>query len=247
MKIALRKRLEELKLDYNALDNMLGEVYIFPDNPSGSPTREAKEFATLLNASGRYILSIDGQGDDERAELILNVCSDPKIYSESALKNLDNHKMKIKDGLASVHTIEVKVGKKPLKHLQFLKPEGNGYCLKIDDTILGIIAGMALDQKQNGNSLRVDRQKPMVAFAEKQESVTKGKDPEVKVSTRMSRELTAKGINLGKAVGQASARVKGIGGGHEVAAGANIPKKKIAAFLKALDEEIDAQLAQFSP
>ncbi len=240
MKVTLRMRLEELNLDCEALDRMLGEVYLFPDHPPGSPTREAKEFATLLNASGRYILTPDGKGDDERGDLIVNVCLNPKVYSESALRNVDNHKVRIREGVESVGRVE------QMSNIQFLKSKNNTYSLKVNDTILGIIAGMVLDQKQEKGGLVVDCSKPIVAFAERQGSAEAGKDPEVKVSTRMRRELTSEGINLGKAVSEASSQVKGGGGGHDVAAGANIPKKKIKAFLDALDQEIGAQKERFS-
>jgi len=241
MKVTLRMRLEELRLDCQALDRMLGEVYLFPDHPPGSPTREAKEFATLLNASGRYILTQDGQGDEERGDLIINVCLSPKVYSESALQNVDNHKVHIREGVESVGKVV------QMDNIQYLKSKNNTYSLKVNDTILGIIAGMVLDQKPGEGGLGVDVGKPIVAFAEKQDSADSSKDPEVKVSTRMRRELVGKGVNLGKAVSQSSSQVKGVGGGHDVAAGANIPKKKIKKFLAALDQEIGEQVAGFSP
>jgi RecJ-like exonuclease len=62
----------------------------------------------------------------------------------------------------------------------------------------------------------------------------------------MNRELTKSGINLGKAINQASTKVGGGGGGHDVAAGANIPRKQIKKFLTALDQEIGEQLSRFS-
>ncbi len=241
MRVTLRDRLEQLGLDYRALDRMLGEVYLFPDHPPSSPTREAKEFATLLNASGRYILTPEGQGDEERGDLIIKVCLNPKIYSESALKNVDDHKVNIREGVGEVQRIE------QLEHIQYLLPKRKGgYCLKVNDTILGIITSMVLDQKRGDAALKVDLDKPLVALAEKEGSSEMGKDPMVKVSTRMNRELIKKGINLGKAIGQASIRVGGGGGGHDVAAGANIPKKQIKRFLRALDEEIGEQISQFN-
>lgn len=240
MMLVLRNRLEELGLNYQALDGMLGEVYIFPENPEGSPTREAREFATLLNASGRYILTSDAKGDDERAELILNVCADPRIFPESALRNLDDHRMRIREGLAKVHRVV------QMEHIQYLAPNNKGRCLNVSDTILGIIVGMALDQRTDGR-LPLDRSKPLVALAERLDTVEKGKDPEVKVSVRMARELVESGVNLGRAVGEASTKARGMGGGHDVAAGANIPKKQIGKFLKALDQEIGRQKASFSP
>jgi len=242
MKAVLRERLAAKGLDYRALDGMLGDIYLFVENPPFSPTREAKEFATLLNASGRYILTQDGKGDDERGELIINVCLNPKVFSESALANVDNHKVNIREGVKEVHRVE------QMENIQYLLPDRkNSYCLKVNDTILGIIAGMVLDQKKGDAGLNVDPQKPLVALTEKEESAESGKDPVVKVSTRMNRDLTKKGINLGKAVNQAALRVHGDGGGHDVAAGANIPKKQIKKFLTALDEEVGAQLSRLSP
>jgi single-stranded-DNA-specific exonuclease len=242
MMISLRERLERLGLHHQALDHMLGDVYLFPEHPPGSPTREAKEFATLLNASGRYILTPQGEGDEERGDLIVKVCLNPRIYSETALQNVENHKGNIREGVRKVHRVEQKV------HIQYLMPKPkSGYCLKVNDTILGIITSMVLDQR-GGDALQgLDPDKPLVAMAEKMGSSEMGKDPMVKVSTRMNRELVNRGINLGKAIGQASIRVGGGGGGHDVAAGANIPKKKIRKFLEALDEEIGQQLSRFSP
>jgi RecJ-like exonuclease len=241
MMVTLRDRLQELGLDAEALDGMLGEVYLFPEHPPGSPTREAKEFATLLNSSGRYILTQNGEGDEDRGELIVSVCLNPKVFSESALQNVDSHKVNIREGVKEVHRVE------QLAHIQYLLPKRkNSYCLKVNDTILGIIAGMVLDQKRGGANLVVDPLKPIVALAEKEDSAENGKDPMVKVSTRMNRELTRSGINLGKAINQASTKVGGGGGGHDVAAGANIPRKQIKKFLTALDEEIGEQLSRFS-
>ncbi|MCX6651489.1 MAG: DHH family phosphoesterase [Methanomassiliicoccales archaeon] len=242
MKATLRDRLAEKGLDQQALDKMLGETYLFVEHPALSPTREAKEFATLLNASGRYILTLDGQGDEERGDLIINVCLNPKVYSESALANVDSHKVNIREGVKEVHKVEQMV------NIQYLLPNRkNSYCLKVSDTILGIITGMVLDQKKGDIDLSVDPEKPLVALTEVEESAESGKDPVVKVSTRMNRELTKKGINLGKAVNQAALRAHGDGGGHDVAAGANIPKKQIKKFLAALDEEVGAQLSRLNP
>lgn len=242
MKVALRDRLGEIGLDRNALDGLLGEVYLFPNHPSGSPTREAKEFATLLNASGRYVLTNDSRGEEERGDLIINVCLNPKVYSEKALENVNNHRVNIREGMKEVHRVEQMI------NIQYLLPKRkNSFCLKVNDTILGIITGMVLDQKRGGEKLEMDISKPLVALAEKEDSGGKGGDPVVKVSSRMSRELLKKGINMGSAIGHAARIVGGDGGGHDVAAGANIPQKQIKKFLKALDEEVGEQVSRFNP
>ncbi|MCG7840627.1 MAG: DHHA1 domain-containing protein, partial [Methanomassiliicoccales archaeon] len=133
-------------------------------------------------------------------------------------------------------------------NIQYLLPKRkNSFCLKVNDTILGIITGMVLDQKRGGEKLEMDISKPLVALAEKEDSGGKGGDPVVKVSSRMSRELLKKGINMGSAIGHAARIVGGDGGGHDVAAGANIPQKQIKKFLKALDEEVGEQVSRFNP
>ncbi|HSA35840.1 MAG TPA: DHH family phosphoesterase, partial [Methanomassiliicoccales archaeon] len=134
------------------------------------------------------------------------------------------------------------------------------YTLTVEDTILGIIVGMALEQRPNGSrsnfSVRDDM--PLIALAEASpdsdtseqiatDGIVGASGERVKVSGRMKRDLVDKGVHLGEAMKQAATRVKGAGGGHNVAAGATIPKRKIKAFLQALDEEVGGQMARFTP
>ncbi len=56
----------------------------------------------------------------------------------------------------------------------------------------------------------------------------------VKVSARVNSDLVSKGVHIGVVMQKAAERVKGIGGGHSVAAGAKIPKNKINEFISAV-------------
>ena len=57
--------------------------------------------------------------------------------------------------------------------------------------------------------------------------MVKQKERGVKINSK----LVKSGLNLGDIMRQAAEKVKGIGGGHKIAAGASIPSNKINEFL----------------
>ncbi len=67
-------------------------------------------------------------------------------------------------------------------------------------------------------------------------------EDKVKVSARGTRKLVASGLDLAAAMREASALVGGMGGGHDVAAGATIPKGTAMKFIDAVDSIIEKQL-----
>lgn len=92
----------------------------------------------------------------------------------------------------------------------------------------GVIAGLGL-------WYILDPERPVFAM-----SKLKGK---TKVSTRATRYLTKKGINLAEACRAAAQSVGGQGGGHPVAAGATVPEGKEEEFLAEADRVVGQQLA----
>ncbi|MBU0586661.1 DHH family phosphoesterase [Candidatus Micrarchaeota archaeon] len=90
----------------------------------------------------------------------------------------------------------------------------------VDEGLVGIVCGMLLH-----GSL-----KPILG-------ISIGEENTIKVSSRVNK---ASGINLGKVMGCAE-KVKGVGGGHVVAAGANIPSEKLNEFLIYCGENIREQ------
>ena len=100
----------------------------------------------------------------------------------------------------------------------------------IRDTIVGIVANMLLNSEETSNDL------PIIGFAYKGEG-------KVKVSARGTQELVEKGLNLSAAMKKAAGALDGVGGGHNIAAGATIPKGKEEEFLELLEEEIKTQLS----
>ena len=72
--------------------------------------------------------------------------------------------------------------------------------------------------------------------------VTLSKNKQTKISSRASRELVAKGLDLSKAVREAATKVGGHGGGHNIAAGGEIPFDREEEFLEKLDEGLGEQI-----
>ena len=66
---------------------------------------------------------------------------------------------------------------------------------------------------------------------------------DIKISGRTTRDMVAKGVNLGKALQDSSNNFGGTGGGHDIAAGAMIPYESKDNFLHLVDEMVEYQLA----
>jgi len=115
-----------------------------------------------------------------------------------------------------------------LKNIQFFDAGD-----EIEETIVGTVAGMLL------GSEGADRSAPMVAFAE---STEYSDSPKVKASSRGTQDLVARGLDLSVAIRKAAEKVGGVGGGHNIAAGATIPADKRDEFLSDLDEIVGSQI-----
>ncbi|MFQ6013127.1 MAG: DHH family phosphoesterase [Thermoplasmata archaeon] len=126
---------------------LLGEVYLLPREAEGTPLHDAKEFATLLNACGRY----------EKAEVGYRVCQgDREEAYRQALRLLKEHRGHI---VTSLDVVE-EVGVESLGHIQWF--HGGD---RIKDTVVGIAAGIVL----GSGELKPDM--PLFAFAEADDGV----------------------------------------------------------------------------
>ncbi len=100
----------------------------------------------------------------------------------------------------------------------------------IRDTIVGIVANMLISSEE------VSKDLPLIGFADKG-------DGQVKASARATEELIERGINLSTAMKKAAKALNGVGGGHNIAAGATIPKGAEEEFLDLLEKEIKNQVS----
>jgi single-stranded-DNA-specific exonuclease len=206
----------------DASSRLMGEVYSLVREEPRTVMHDAKEFATLLNSCGRY----------EKAPTGLEVCiKGPhlKREKENALRNLQNHRGNLKSAIEMVKGKDRIV----LGSLQYLRNGDGSFCLPVEDTVVGIVAGMLL----GSGDIPCDR--PLLAFAV---SVDDNNVEMTKASARGTKELVDMGLDLSSAMRRASESVGGTGGGHNIAAGATIPPGREADFLAEIDRIITAQL-----
>ncbi|WP_440006962.1 DHHA1 domain-containing protein [Halomicrococcus sp. SG-WS-1] len=209
---ALVKRAMREGVPARKIDGLVGTTYSLVEEPRGTELRDVSEFSTLLNATARY----------ERADVGLAVClGDRNDALDRARKLLSNHRRNLSEGLQWVKS----EGVTREENVQWFHAED-----RIRETIVGIVAGMAVGAEG------VDRNTPIVAFAEKN-------DEEVKVSARGTPSLTRRGLDLSAVMTEASRAVGGDGGGHDVAAGATVPAGEERAFVERVDELVGEQLS----
>src|SRR5207249_4114164 len=113
-------------------ERLVGETYTLIREPAGSPTRDAKEFGTLMNACGRY----------DQPEVGYRVCrGDRDEALAQALRLLRGHREYLMDSMEAI----AEAGINELDAIQYFHAAD-----KIRDTVVGIAASMAL--QRNGTS-----------------------------------------------------------------------------------------------
>jgi RecJ-like exonuclease len=100
----------------------------------------------------------------------------------------------------------------------------------IDDKIIGTISSIL--------SMSLSKpEKPILAY-----SVVEGENL-VKVSARSTDSVVKRGLNLGEVLRVVAEGFGGKGGGHNIAAGAQVPVGSLDVFLRSVDELVKKQLA----
>jgi single-stranded-DNA-specific exonuclease len=116
---------------------LFSETYHFPGEPARTELRNAQEFATLLNACGRWAKPSIGSA----------VCrGDRGVAYREAKHMLTNHRAVIRDLLQYI----LDTGVHELPNLQYIHV-GNRY----PDTVVGIGAGMALSRLNPGKPILI--------------------------------------------------------------------------------------------
>jgi len=128
---------EQLIANGERVDRLLAETYGFPDEIPRTPLRNAQEYATMLNACGRWAKPQVGgailRGDRGQA------------YRD-AEHMLNNHRAFIRNLLQYI----IDTGVKELQNLQWIHVGG-----RYPDTIVGIGAGMALSKLNSSKPILV--------------------------------------------------------------------------------------------
>ena len=113
-------------------DRLKSEHYIFPDERRYTPLRNASEYATMLNACGRWVKPKTGS---------LVCCGDRGEAYRDAEDMLRHHRSVIREMMEYI----IDTGVTELSHLQYLHVAD-----RFPDTIVGIGAGMALSKLRQG-------------------------------------------------------------------------------------------------
>ncbi len=197
-----------------AIDRLIGDVVISKLYPEGDPRHEAREFATLLNATGRL----------NAGTLGVAIClGDAEAYKR-ARKMLDNYKREQIE--ARRYIIQNWNGADEGEHAYVFYVGRN-----IRDTLVGIAANIAI------NSGLAKPEKPVIIIADSEED-----EKLVKASARTTEKALSKGYHLGEALREAAEKLGGEGGGHAIAAGIRFPKSRINEFIKYINEILDRQV-----
>jgi single-stranded-DNA-specific exonuclease len=193
--------------------NLIGHVYILNREEPWTPLRDAREFAVLLNATGRM----------DKPSLGVSICmGDRSSALEEANKMLEQYRRTINKYLGWV--MEKPERMKELDNIYVVYGENF-----IGDKIVGAISSILSTSLPNP-------EKPLIAYANVEEEGL------AKFSARTIDTLTNKGVNLGDVMQVAAEKCQGKGGGHNVAAGAQVPIEKIGEFIDIVNELVGKQL-----
>jgi RecJ-like exonuclease len=180
-----------------------------------------EEEGTELHDAKEFATLLNSTARYGQYEVGLQVClGDRGKWLKEALSLLRGHRHNLVEGLQ--YARDEKIQKRTC--VQYFHA-GDG----IRDTIIGIVTNMLLNEEN------VDKELPLIGFAFTENG-------EVKVSARATQALVDRGLDLATALTRAAKELNGIGGGHNIAAGATIPKGKEEEFLDRVEEEIRRQL-----
>ncbi|HEX7483300.1 MAG TPA: DHH family phosphoesterase, partial [Candidatus Bathyarchaeia archaeon] len=215
-----RKRLCSALADYLLskglhleVENLIGYVYILTREEPNTALRDAREFAVVLNSAGRM----------DRPSLGIAICmGDRKAALEESNKILEDYRKSINKYLGWVNEKPERM--RELQNIYVIYGEDF-----INEKIIGTVSSIIVSSLANN-------EKPLLAFANIEA------EKAAKFSGRTTEAALRKGVNLGDVMRFASEEYGGKGGGHNIAAGAQVPLDKLESFIKTADELVGRQL-----
>ncbi len=195
--------------------SLVGAVYTLVHEEPWTPLRDAREFSVVLNGTGRM----------EKAGLGVAIClGDRGAALEHAEAVLEEYRR-------SITTYLSWLAEEPDR----IEELGSIYVVRggdfVNEKIIGTLSSILSTSLPKA-------EKPVIAYA------TVADDNVVKVSARTLPMLTRKGLDLGETMRVAAERFDGKGGGHDIAAGAQVSIEDAEAFVKLVDELIKKRMEQ---
>jgi single-stranded-DNA-specific exonuclease len=195
------------------VDSLIGNIYVLAKEEPWTPLRDAREFAVILNSTGRL----------DRPSLGIAICmGDRGAALEEANRVLEDYRKSISTYLSWV--MEKPERMRELEHIYVVYGE-----TFINEKIIGTISSILVSGLANP-------EKPLIAFANIEE------ENAAKFSARTTAVALSKGVNLGDVMRVASEKYGGKGGGHNVAAGAQVPIDQLENFINTVNDLVKKQL-----
>ena len=195
--------------------SLLGTAYTLVQEERGTSMRDGREYASLLNACGR--MGKAGLG-------VAIGFGNRTTLLEEVMKVFGGYKKALAEYLEWLERTPRRIER--LQNIYVV--DGSGV---IDELMLSTVTSILV------SSGRFDEPRPVIALAN-------ARDGAVKVSGRLPEDLRDNALNLGSIFHEASGACKGIGGGHDVAAGAQVPSGRETEFTRFVDEKVGILLQQ---
>ena len=195
------------------VSKLIGNNYVLVNEEPNTALRDAREYSVLLNSTGRM----------NHPSLGIAICmGDRGAAIEEANTILEDYRKNINKYL-------VWVAEKPER----LRELDNIYVINgedfINEKIIGTVSSIMV-------ASLASNQKPLIAYAK-----VDGEES-FKISSRTTETALQKGINLGDVMRLASEKHSGKGGGHNIAAGAQVPMNKMEDFIATANKFVGQQL-----
>jgi single-stranded-DNA-specific exonuclease len=195
------------------VENLIGNVYVLNREEPWTPLRDAREFAVVLNSTGRL----------DRPSLGIAICMGDRASAlEEANRVLEDYRKDISKYLSWV--MEKTERMKELEYIYVVYGE-----TFINEKIIGTISSILVSGLENP-------EKPLIAFSNIEA------ENAAKFSARTTDTALSRGVNLGEVMRVASEKYGGKGGGHNVAAGAQVPIDQVENFVNTVNELVAKQL-----
>ncbi len=189
-------------------EDVLGDVYTLPHEEEESPTKDAKEFATLLNACGRL----------GKASLGIGVCLGDKKMKKEAIIGLSDYRREIVNALKWYN--ENKFDENIFWGNKFVIINGKN---NVMPTMIGTLASILSKSNLMINNTFIL-------------SMANSNDSKIKVSLRATKNSNGN-FDLKKIIEEIIHHLGDYeAGGHQNAAGAIIPLEKESKFLESAKE-----------
>ncbi|MFQ6094849.1 MAG: DHHA1 domain-containing protein [Candidatus Bathyarchaeia archaeon] len=192
---------------------LIGTVYTLKREEPWTPLRDAREFALLLNATGRM----------GKPSLGVAICmGDRGMMLEQANTALEEYRRNI------------------MKYLNWLNE--NPERIEELDSVYVVHGENAIDEKMISAISTIlstslpKPEKPVIGYSAIPDERI------IKVSARASELLIREGLNLGEIIRVATDKNMGRGGGHDIAAGGQIPYERKKEFLRMVNELVRESL-----